>query len=65
MVFDRNIRQRNALFHFCSLADVRQVQIVLCRNAPGKSENGETKSDRFHSRGAYPARIFDGSLPDN
>ncbi len=70
MVFDRNIRQRNALFHLGSLTDIRQVQIVLCRNDSAKSENGETKSKRlkrdcFHSRGAYPARIFDSSLPDN
>ena len=70
MIFDRDVRQRDALFDLRSLADIRQVQIVLCRNGPAKSENGETKNKRlkrncFHNRGAYPAQIFDSSLPDN
>ena len=70
MVFDRDIGQRDALFDLGSLAHIRQVQIVLSANGPANSENGEPKSKRlkrnsFHSRGAYPAWIFDSSLPDN
>lgn|SRR6516162_8396076 len=70
MVFDRDVRQRDALFDFGSLADVGQVQIVLCRNGLGKPKDGETKSKRrkrncFHNCGVNPSQIFGTPLPDN
>ena len=70
MVFDRDIRQRDALFDLGSLADIRQVQIVLRGSDSAKSDNGETKNKRlkrdcFHSCGGYPSQIFDTPLPDN
>ena len=43
MVFNRNIRQRDALFDLGSLADVRQVQIVLCGYDLANPDNGKTK----------------------
>jgi hypothetical protein len=45
VVFDRDIRQRNALFGLGSLADIRQLQIALCKSDLAEPENGETKSE--------------------
>ena len=45
VVFDRDIRQRNALFGLGSLADIRQLQIALCESDLAEPENGETKSE--------------------
>jgi hypothetical protein len=47
VVFDRDIRQRDALFDLGSLAYVRQVQIILCRSDLAKAGNGETKKKRL------------------
>jgi len=47
MIFDRDVRQRDLLFHLGSLADVRQVQIVLRENGPAKSQDGEAKNKRL------------------
>ena len=49
---------------------IRQVQIVLCRNGPAKSENGDIKNKRrkrdcFHNCGVNPSQIFGTPLPDN
>jgi hypothetical protein len=46
MVFDRDVRQRDALFNLGSLADLRQIQIVLRKNALSNAENGDTKNKR-------------------
>src|SRR6266699_4818354 len=43
MVFDCNIRQGDTLFDLRSLADIRQVQIVLCKNGSSYSKKRETK----------------------
>ena len=45
VVFDRDIRQRNALFGLGSLADIRQLQIALCGSDLAEPDNGETKSE--------------------
>ena len=45
VVFDRDIRQRNALFGLGSLADIRRLQIALCESDLAEPENGETKSE--------------------
>jgi hypothetical protein len=45
VVFDRDIRQRNALFGFGSLADIRQLQIALRESDLAEPENSETKSE--------------------
>ena len=45
MVFDRDIRQRNALFGLGSLADIRRLQIALCESDLAEPDNGETKSE--------------------
>ena len=47
VVFDRDIRQRNALFGLGSLADIRQLQIALCESDLAKTDNGETKNKRL------------------
>jgi hypothetical protein len=70
MVLDRNVGERDALFNLRSLADVRQVQIVLCENDPAEPENREAKNKRlerncFHDCGDNPSQIFGASLPDN
>ena len=70
MIFHRDIRQGDALFGLGSLADIRQVQIILRRNGPAESENRETKSkwlkrECFHNLGDYPSQIFGTLLPDN
>src|SRR5262249_3958591 len=44
MVIDGDVRQRNALFHLGSLADIRQLQIALCGGDLAEPDNGETKS---------------------
>src|SRR5439155_23082200 len=70
MVFDHDIRQRDALFDLGGLADIRQVQIVLSGSDLAKTGNGETKNKRlkrdcFHNSGGYPSQIFRTPLPDN
>jgi hypothetical protein len=45
VVFDCDIRQRNALFGFGSLADIRQLQIALRESDLAEPEDGETKSE--------------------
>ncbi len=45
VVFDRDIRQRNALFGLGSLANIGQLQIALCGSDLAEPENGETKSE--------------------
>ena len=47
MVFDRDVRQGDALFDLGSLADIRQVQIVLRGSDLAKAGNGETKNKRL------------------
>jgi hypothetical protein len=69
MVLNRNIRQRDALFDLGSLANVRQVQIVLCGYDLANPDNGETKNkglkrNGFHRFADYPSQIFDTPLPD-
>src|ERR1700756_151884 len=53
VVFDRDIRQRDALLNLGSLANIRQIQIVLSGSDLAKAGNGETndkrlKRDCFH-----------------
>src|SRR5215471_276109 len=45
MVVDRDIRQRNALFNFGSLADVGHLQVALCESDLAEPDDGETKSE--------------------
>src|SRR5439155_22767841 len=45
MIVDLNIGQSDALFDLGSLADVRQVQIILCGSDLAERDNGETKSE--------------------
>src|SRR5205809_1619953 len=47
MVFDRDIGQRDALFDLGSLADISQLQIVLCKNSSAKCKTDESKSKRL------------------
>src|SRR4030095_1885658 len=47
MVIDSDIRQRDALFDLCSLADVRQLQITLCGSDLDDASTSETKDKRL------------------
>jgi hypothetical protein len=47
MVIDSNIRQRDALFDVCSLADVRQLQITLRGSDLEEAGNSETRNKRL------------------
>src|SRR6266480_7967164 len=47
MIVDLNIGQSDALFDLGSLADVRQVQIILCGSDLAKAGNDETKNKRL------------------
>src|SRR5215469_12712486 len=47
MVFDADVRQRNALFDLRSLAEVRQLQIALCKSDLGEASNSETQNKRL------------------
>src|SRR5262249_48337406 len=70
MVFDRDIRQRDALLVLGSLADIRQLQIALCKDRGANSGGGEIngkqlKHGYFHNFGDYPSQIFESPLADS
>src|SRR5262249_11096678 len=68
MILDRDVRQRDALLYLCSLADVRQIQIVLRKDGCAKSGGGEINGKQlkrryFHNFDDYPSQIFETPLP--